>query len=222
MDDYEEYTGEGSGQDLFGTSESDDEQERILSYAEYTGLTTKPRYAVLQTSDSSDDDEDQRKKQLPLRSGKSPRADTRLPLTSSVSMRKQGSSSSKPPQQTNRAKLKEVNANINQESRHTISTSETRSHSPTATVEGQTLKELEKTNMLLGKLVDRMKKMEERVRRLEDSIISSSSTSSSSTPKRSQALGRRKNVPPEVRVSNQVRVFFTCLYAGPVLIAQKY
>ena len=67
-------------------------------------------------------------------------------------------------------------------------------------VENHTLKELQKTNELLSQLIGRMKKTEERVRGLEDKVVSASSSNSSSdvTPKRSQS--RHKDVPPEVRV----------------------
>ncbi len=79
--------------------------------------------------------------------------------------------------------------------------------------ENQTLKELEKTNALLSKLLGRMKKTEERVRGLEDKIVSSASSSSSSTSTPRRPPSRRKNVPPEVRVRNHVHVthVLTCV-----------
>ena len=81
------------------------------------------------------------------------------------------------------------------------------SSSHPVTPDVDTRHELQKTNELLVQLVGRMKKTEQRVRRIEDRLLAPSGNSSScgSTPQRYQS--RRKSVPPEVRVS----ILFCCI-----------
>ena len=222
MSNREECHYEVSDQELFSErEESDYEELPVRTYREYKMSGDMAKRVVLQTSDSSDDDENQHNTQPSVsfytKARKDAAAKVRPPLAALVPQNSENVSRQAPPQ-PKRMKptagvknMKQVFRPTNQISTIPSSNKSSERHATEshahATGENHTLKELKKTNELLVQLVDRMKKTERRVRNLEDKIVTTSrpSSSSASTPKRSKS--RCKAVPPEARV----RVLCVCV-----------
>lgn len=223
MSDQEQHNSEGS-EELFSVEEEDayDGELPVLTYRQYLKSGNTAKRVILQTSDSSDDDDNWPTTQQPrVSTGRElARKDTtalrrneRQALASLAPQNSNNGASGKtvPPRKKMRRTAGIENmGQAGQNQTHQVSiaskSAATESHAP---VENDTLHEIQKTNELLMQLVGRMKKTEQRVRSLENKIVSTSgpTSSSGSTPKRSQP--RRKAVPPEVRVS--IVHVYTCM-----------
>lgn len=155
---------------------------------------------VIRTSGSSDEDEPREGPRVPLKSLPAktfyPRGKSSSISTSRKHKRTRdayilpGDVSAHRTNKENRATKQLVTSSASVDGRNSSSDEITKSTA---------LQQLEKTNKLLGELIDRVKSTENRLKGLEEKYLSSlSSSSSSSTPKRSS---RKKDVPREIRVS---------------------
>ena len=216
MSAQENFNYEVSDQELFSEREESDYEERPVStYKKYKKSGSMAKCVVLQTSDSSDDENFHRTQASALFYTKARKdaaaAKARTPLATLVS-RTTGNRKVPPPKKmmpttaVESMKQSNLTSQIPNTSTSKSSKQPTESHTHPSG-ENQTLKELQKTNELLVLLVGRIKKTEQCVRNLEDKSVTTStpSSSSGSTPKRLQS--RRKAVPQEVRVR------IVCLYS---------